>query len=512
MNTTPTHAGKEPWLIQGGMGIAISNWRLARAVSGAGQLGVVSGTAIDSVFVRRLQDHGVDDALRAVLERFPVQSVVDDALRRFATVRRIAGAPYRSLAMLSDRSPRRAFDLVVLASFVEVALAKSGHSGLVGINLLTKVQIPTAATLCGAILAGVDYVMMGAGVPTHIPGVIDDLVHGRRTTLPFVVTGATSEHPASSLSFDPAPFVTDTTLTRPKFVGIVSSHVLATALFKRSNGPVDGFVVERPSAGGHNAPPRGSYALDEHGSPVYGPRDEVDYAVLRDLGVPFWIGGGVTTSSHVREAQALGAAGVQVGTMFAYCQESGMEPGLRHRILETMSHESLEVATSTTASSTGYPFKVVELPGTIADPVTYARRPRRCDLGYLREAYLDEIGATAYRCAAEPLVAYERKGGSPDDAVATTCLCNGLMATCGLAQVRANGYVEAPIVTSGDRLNEIAVLRVGRDDYSARDVIDWLNPTAAPNVADSVAGSASADVASGTGAGATRSSGTVPTR
>ena len=48
----PTH----PWLIQGGMGIAVSGWRLASTVARAGQLGVVSGTGIDNVFVRRLQD------------------------------------------------------------------------------------------------------------------------------------------------------------------------------------------------------------------------------------------------------------------------------------------------------------------------------------------------------------------------------------------------------------------------------------------------------------------------
>ena len=66
-----------PWLIQGGMGIAISDWRLARAVSRTGQLGVVSGTAIDNVFVRRLQDRGVDEELRSVLERFPVASIVE---------------------------------------------------------------------------------------------------------------------------------------------------------------------------------------------------------------------------------------------------------------------------------------------------------------------------------------------------------------------------------------------------------------------------------------------------
>ena len=44
-----------PVIIQGGMGIAVSGWKLARAVSAEGQLGVVSGTALDGVLVRRLQ-------------------------------------------------------------------------------------------------------------------------------------------------------------------------------------------------------------------------------------------------------------------------------------------------------------------------------------------------------------------------------------------------------------------------------------------------------------------------
>ena len=38
------------------MGIAVSNWRLARAVATAGQLGVVAGTDIDCVLVGRRQD------------------------------------------------------------------------------------------------------------------------------------------------------------------------------------------------------------------------------------------------------------------------------------------------------------------------------------------------------------------------------------------------------------------------------------------------------------------------
>jgi NAD(P)H-dependent flavin oxidoreductase YrpB (nitropropane dioxygenase family) len=45
-----------PRIIQGGMGIRISSWQLAREVSRKGELGVISGTVLDTVFVRELQN------------------------------------------------------------------------------------------------------------------------------------------------------------------------------------------------------------------------------------------------------------------------------------------------------------------------------------------------------------------------------------------------------------------------------------------------------------------------
>ena len=471
--STPT-----PWLIQGGMGIAISGWPLARAVASSGQLGVVSGTAIDSVFARRLQDEGLGDALRGVLERFPLQSAVRDALERFGT-RRAPGEPYRVVPMLTHRNVQRSVDLVVLAAFAEVAMAKLGHSGLVGMNLLTKVQLPTVPALFGAILAGVDYVMMGAGMPTHIPGIIGRLTRGEAIDTPLTLAEGPSDQ-APNVRFDPLRYLPGDLLRRPKFLGIVSSHVMATALARRSNGPVDGFVVERPSAGGHNAPPRGTMTLDAAGNPEYGERDRIDYDVIRGLDVPFWVGGGITSREDVREALSLGATGVQVGTLFAYCRESGMEPSLRHRVLSALRRGPVEVRTSTRASSTGYPFKVASVEGTIAEPDVYEARERRCDLGYLREAVVGSAGAISYRCAAEPVKDYVRKGGHEEDTVGVTCLCNGLMATCGLGQVRDDGSAEAPIVTSGDRLEEVRTLLADRDSFGAADVIEFLDPCPLP--------------------------------
>ena len=61
-----------PKIIQGGMGVGVSNWRLARAVSRLGQLGVVSGTALDQILVRRLQEGDPRGDVRRSLARFPV--------------------------------------------------------------------------------------------------------------------------------------------------------------------------------------------------------------------------------------------------------------------------------------------------------------------------------------------------------------------------------------------------------------------------------------------------------
>lgn len=72
-----------PKLIQGGMGIGVSWWQLARTVSMTGQLGVVSGAHADIVFARILQLGDPGGHLRRALEHFPAQDVAERILMTY---------------------------------------------------------------------------------------------------------------------------------------------------------------------------------------------------------------------------------------------------------------------------------------------------------------------------------------------------------------------------------------------------------------------------------------------
>jgi NAD(P)H-dependent flavin oxidoreductase YrpB (nitropropane dioxygenase family) len=264
-------------------------------------------------------------------------------------------------------------------------------------------------------------------------------------------------------------------LKRPPFLGIVASATLAMALAKKANGRVDGFVVEGDTAGGHNAPPRGAMQLSASGEPIYGPRDIPDLDKIRELGLPFWLAGSYGQPGKLAEALRLGAAGIQVGTAFAFCAESGIQAELKRQAIQLASAGKAKVFTDPVASPTGFPFKVLQLPGTLSDPLQYAPRERNCDLGYLRHVYRKPDGTPGYRCPAESVDEFVRKGGLLADAAGRKCLCNGLVANIGLGQIRAETETELPLVTAGDHVTYIPrFLKPGTDSYTAADVIEQL--------------------------------------
>jgi NAD(P)H-dependent flavin oxidoreductase YrpB (nitropropane dioxygenase family) len=341
-----------------------------------------------------------------------------------------------------------------------------------------------------------------SGIPMKIPGFLDDLAESND----IVQQIDTVEHDDDVvLKFSPRDFWEESgrpdlaiARSRPKFLPIVSSVVLAQSLLKRATGKgptngVDGFVIELNTAGGHNAPPRGfkydavtkthSADLNDRGEPIYGEKDEVDLDKFAKAakGLPFWLAGSYADPQRLVDVLKAGGAGVQVGTAFALSKESGMNEHSRQSILSTLADgKDVDIFTDPEASPTGFPFKVLGLEGTLSDPEAYQNRPRVCSLGYLRDIYKKPDGKLGYRCASEPVDDYVKKGGREEATQGRKCLCNALCADCGFPQVQRKPfeYVEQPLVTMGDDVNNCKRFLKSDENgqwyYSARDVVNFL--------------------------------------
>ncbi len=481
-----------PEIIQGGMGVGVSGWELAKAVSIAGGLGIISGVALDAQLIRKLQLGDINGHIRQALSHFPLKKLANQIVERYFVEGGIDETKaFKPVLLPSLDQTEFAEGVTIAGNFVEVHLAKEGHSNPVGINYLEKIQMATPSALYGAMLAGVDYVVAGAGIPAEFPSLIEDLSYGKESHISVDVIGAKDR----KFSIGIIPKLKDK-IKRPKFFAIVASHVLANFLARSDRTKPDGFVVESPIAGGHSAPPRGHLVLDDAGQPIYGERDVVDFSKMKEIGLPFYIAGSMASKEGLQSAKELGASGVQVGSAFALCKESAMNDDIKHEIINKSLDGTLEVFNDPVSSPTGFPFKVAKLDKTVSDEVVYKERKRVCDAGYLRVPVLDENNEITYRCSAEPEKAFVRKGGNMDETSERRCLCNGLLATIGLGQRRPIKSLvgrrskteydnenlseriwreEPPIVTMGQDMSFLKpiVSKYGLD-YSAKDVIDYM--------------------------------------
>lgn len=466
-----------PRVIQGGMGFGISGWKLARAVSQLGQLGVVSGTALDVVVARRLQNGDPEGRVRHALAHFPFPRMAQRVFDTFFVPGGMSKeTPYRQIPMHNLEGHLEPQELCIVGNFVEVFLAREGHDHPVGINYLEKIQIPHLPSIYGALLAGVAVIIMGAGIPLAIPGILNALSRHQPVEYPVNVTGTTGKNEIFNLTFDPALFIEDgavpSALKRPDFLPIVSSEVLASILLRKASGSIEGFIVEGNVAGGHNAPPRGAMTLSAKDEPVYGLRDIANLSAFRKFGLPFWLAGLYGSPKGLRKALSEGAAGIQAGTAFALCKESGLLPHVRRELLREALAGKARIFTDAQASPTGFPFKVADLAGSLSEEAVYRQRRRICDIGFLRQPYRRSDGKIGYRCPAEPVDAYVAKGGREEDTAGRKCLCNALAANIGMPQRLPDGTHEKCLVTMGNDLVDIGRFCTPDSlDYSAADVI-----------------------------------------
>jgi NAD(P)H-dependent flavin oxidoreductase YrpB (nitropropane dioxygenase family) len=432
------------------MGVGISLPPLVKQISldGAGKVtGTVTGVAAHLIMFHILQSGDVGGHYRRALKHFTfpkiAQQVVDAYFIEGGVRPGMAGKP---VPMVTLNPSRLVIALIICANFAFVWLAKEGHSYPVSINWLEKVQTPHLYAIYGAMLAKVDCITMGAGIPLQIPKVLDAYMNNEVAGYHVTVTGSGSG--TEIMRFNPSEFFGQDLpdLKRPQFIPIVSSNVLAEMLVKRLAGKIDGVAIELEPAGGHNAPPREIFF-----------QRLADF--LRKYNIPWWVAGGYASPQGLERAKAMGAQGIQVGSIMALCTLSGMDPLLRYEIIRLWHRGELQVITDPDASPTGYRIKLVKLAGTLSDEAVYQNHLRCCDQHGLVTPHQLPSGKIVFCCPAEP-------NGTDK----TRCLCNGLMRTARLGDLQQPAFV-----TLGSDLSFLQYL-TSEDhyDYTVKQAINHL--------------------------------------
>lgn len=461
-------------LLQGGMGIGVSGYKLVRAVNlsdDEGRVaGIFSGVAYREVFVRTLQlgDQGGD--LRRAMKHFPgSRYIVRRTLKRYfrATGKRTL---QKFLPTVSyEDQPALCQELDVISTFCGIWLSRNvgyGRKMPVGLNLLEKAQVSIPSQIFGAILAGVDFIVMGAGNPSQMPELITRLSSWQPVKYRLHVDGALTTD-EFVVEFDPSVVGVKEkfALKRPLFGAIVSSYVLAK---KMQDVGADFLVVEAKEAGGHNAPPRNKVA--------YGEKDEIDWQLFKEkITIPYFTAGllasKVSNPNRWQIAKERGAQGIQAGSIYSLTDKSGLRKDLRQAAIKLGFNRQLEIRTDSGISSSGYPFKVAVVPGTVSDQELFDAHPRGCTLFFLKSAYRKDDGTIGWRCSGGNEAVYEAAGGDPADCVGRGCLCSELLDAIGLGN--NNRF---PVLTLGDDAVNFIPMIVEKENgnYNARQATRFL--------------------------------------
>lgn len=424
-----------PVIFQAGMGAWVSGSYMAREVSRLGGLGIVSSVGLRTIVVEAVRK-GNQEMIEAA-KNFPFSSYIEEMLA-FMPGQRSHGeaVPVDRLGPEGGLAQR----LSTIAAFIEVSLAKKGHSGKIGINVMWKLSMTVLPVIYGSMLAGVDAIVCGAGVPMDVPGIMNNLHTGENIDSPALYGTKTPV----SLSVEEGTAELLASRNRPLLIPILSNYVFCRKIrdnWEKNFGiEPDFFVLEDYKAGGHNAPPRDkmTHSPKKDGIETY-------FDQVAELGIPIVVAGAFEhggTREDLLYWQKKGAYGIQVGSRFALCRESGILQKYRQEIIQANQNGGVEVLTCYQDSPTGYPIHRASLTGTLSDPVVYGARKRMCEHGYLCQchSYTDKADkdVSMLICPAMPLSQYS--GLCPDktpeqcaaDCEGKICLCEGLLATVGV--------------------------------------------------------------------------------
>ncbi len=323
-------------IVQGGMGVGVSLSPLAGAVGAAGGLGLLSSACLDRLVSRRL------------------------------------GRPLDTYAAVRE----------------EVAAAKAG-GGSAGINIMVALQRDYEASVRGAIDAGADVIVSGAGLPLSLP---DIQPPGDTALIPIV---------SSARALD-----------------------LICRRWERAHYRPDAVVLEGPLAGGHLGFQMSEIDRAENTLERLLPAVKSVAQAKGDF--PVIVAGGVYDHADIRRFLALGADGVQLGTRFLATEESNASEAYKQAVL-CAGPQDLLVAHDP-GSPCGLPIRVLRDSPMYQSALARRREPR-CDKGYV--LLKDEAGRFT-RCPAK------------HDNEHSFCICNGLLRSAGY-----DNDGEEPLYTSG---------------------------------------------------------------
>ena len=280
-------------IVQGGMGVGISAHRLAGAVAALGGVGTLS-----SVDLRR---HHPD------------------------LMERTTGLSQRTGRDADTKLQIDAANLEAVEREVKAARADAGGRGLIAMNIMRAVS-DYAAYVRRSLEAGVDMVVVGAGLPLDLPDLAVD-------------------HPKALL----VPILSDS-----RGVSLIVKK------WERKKRLPDAIVIEHPRlAAGHLGAAKIADLND--------PRFDFDRVIpeslefLRKAGlegqIPLIAAGGIRSNEDIARIQALGGAGVQLGTPFAVTIECDASEGFKHVLAEARDEDLVEFT-----SVAGLPARAVATP------------------------------------------------------------------------------------------------------------------------------------------------------
>ena len=329
-------------IIQGGMGVGVSLYPLAQAVAREGGLGIISSACLDRLVSKRTE-------------------------KKVNTYE---------------------------AAYEEVSLSKIGN-GFAGINIMAALVRDYSDSVKGALDAGADVIISGAGLPLTLPAIQPP----KDTALIPIVSSA-------------------------RALDIICKK------WEQLGYRPDAVVLEGPLAGGHLG-----FRIDQvelEANRLENLLPPVKEMAMKCGDFPVIVAGGIYTHADIVKYMSMGADGVQMGTRFLATEESSATGAYKQAVV-LAKKEDIIVA-HRPGSPCGLPFRVIKQSPMYVSALQRLRKPK-CDKGYV--LMKDSEGKYSVCPAKESNENY-------------FCICNGLLSSSGY-----NANEEEALYTVGTNASRV---------------------------------------------------------